>query len=89
MAAEGKDTIRFGAYEFDTSLRELRKNGVPLKLQPQPAKVLAALGCLARAARAAVRAEALEERAVQVNIAAHIECAQHSDRIGETGAARN
>jgi hypothetical protein len=46
---------------------------------------MASLGCLARAASAAVCAEALEERAVQVNIAAHIECAQHSDRIGETG----
>ena len=35
--------IRFGAFELDLEARELRKSGIPIKLQPQPFKVLALL----------------------------------------------
>jgi DNA-binding winged helix-turn-helix (wHTH) protein/TolB-like protein len=33
----------FGAFEFDTVTRELRRGGEPVRLQPQPAQVLAML----------------------------------------------
>ena len=36
-------TWRFGGFELDTRAGELRKAGVPVKLQPQPFKVLALL----------------------------------------------
>ena len=36
-------TFRFGVFNFDPQTCVLRKNGRPLKLQPQPAKVLALL----------------------------------------------
>jgi len=39
MAAQ----FRFGPYELDVADLELRKNGVRLKLQEQPFRVLAAL----------------------------------------------
>src|SRR5579863_5706346 len=32
--------IRFGAFELDAASGELRKAGIPLKLQPQPFRVL-------------------------------------------------
>jgi DNA-binding response OmpR family regulator len=32
--------FRFGAFELDTATGELRKGGLPLKLQPQPLRVL-------------------------------------------------
>jgi eukaryotic-like serine/threonine-protein kinase len=35
--------VKFGPFEVDPSTGELRKHGVPLKLQDQPAKVLTAL----------------------------------------------
>jgi DNA-binding winged helix-turn-helix (wHTH) protein/TolB-like protein len=35
--------IRFGAFDFDLQTRELRRDGVPVRLQPQPAQVLAVL----------------------------------------------
>ena len=35
--------VRFADFEFDRSSGELRRNGTPRKLQPQPAKVLALL----------------------------------------------
>ncbi len=35
--------IRFGVFEFDPHARELTKHGVRLKLQDQPAQILAAL----------------------------------------------
>jgi DNA-binding winged helix-turn-helix (wHTH) protein/TolB-like protein len=34
---------RFGVFEFDPATGELRRDGVPVKLQPQPARVLAIL----------------------------------------------
>jgi TolB-like protein/Flp pilus assembly protein TadD len=36
-------TIRFGAFEFDLRARELRKQGVKIKLQEQPFQILAML----------------------------------------------
>lgn len=41
MAAEGR--LRFGIFEFDRATRELRRDGVPVRLQAQPAQVLAVL----------------------------------------------
>ena len=35
-----KSVLRFGVFELDVTTGEVRKNGVLLKLQPQPAKVL-------------------------------------------------
>ena len=35
--------FRFGAFEFDAATGELRRDGLPLRLQAQPAKVLAEL----------------------------------------------
>ncbi|MBV9308134.1 MAG: winged helix-turn-helix domain-containing protein, partial [Acidobacteriaceae bacterium] len=35
--------LRFGVFEMDLALGELRKNGIPVKLPPQPFKVLALL----------------------------------------------
>ena len=36
-------TIRFGVYELDRDAMELRKHGVPIRLQEQPFRVLAML----------------------------------------------
>src|SRR3954451_2698839 len=35
--------IRFGAFDFDPATLELRREGAPIRLQPQPAQVLAIL----------------------------------------------
>ncbi|MGH9863272.1 MAG: winged helix-turn-helix domain-containing protein, partial [Candidatus Acidiferrales bacterium] len=35
--------LRFGVFELDTSSGELNREGLPVKLQPQPSKVLALL----------------------------------------------
>ena len=35
-----KSVLRFGVFELDVAMGELRKNGILLKLHPQPAKVL-------------------------------------------------
>jgi DNA-binding winged helix-turn-helix (wHTH) protein len=37
------DKIRFGVYELDRDAMELRKHGVPIRLQEQPFRVLAML----------------------------------------------
>ena len=37
------DQLRFGPFSFEPASGELRKQGVPLRLQPQPARVLAIL----------------------------------------------
>jgi TolB-like protein/DNA-binding winged helix-turn-helix (wHTH) protein/tetratricopeptide (TPR) repeat protein len=42
-ASKTPTVIRFEDYELDQSTQELRKRGTPLKLQPQPFKVLAFL----------------------------------------------
>ena len=39
----GSQTIRFGAFELDLCARELRKQGVKIKLQEQPFQILAML----------------------------------------------
>src|ERR1700683_2498191 len=36
-------SYRFGLFEFNLSTRELRRNGALVRLQPQPAQVLACL----------------------------------------------
>jgi len=35
--------FRFGIFDFDPATRELRREGVPVRLQAQPAQVLAVL----------------------------------------------
>ena len=35
-----KSVLRFGVFELDSATGEVRKNGIFLKLHPQPAKVL-------------------------------------------------
>jgi DNA-binding winged helix-turn-helix (wHTH) protein len=35
--------IRFGVFEFDPASRELTRDGIPVRLQPQPSQVLAML----------------------------------------------
>jgi DNA-binding winged helix-turn-helix (wHTH) protein/TolB-like protein len=41
MAGQGR--VRFGIFEFDLAARELRREGVPVRMQAQPAQVLATL----------------------------------------------
>jgi DNA-binding winged helix-turn-helix (wHTH) protein/TolB-like protein len=41
MAAQGR--VRFGIFEFDLAARELRRDGLPVRMQAQPAQVLATL----------------------------------------------
>jgi DNA-binding winged helix-turn-helix (wHTH) protein/TolB-like protein len=41
MAAPSR--VRFGIFEFDLATRELRRHGIPVRLQAQPAQVLATL----------------------------------------------
>jgi DNA-binding winged helix-turn-helix (wHTH) protein/TolB-like protein len=53
MAAEG--AVRFGIFEFDPVTRELRREGSPVRLQAQPAQVLAVL--LSRAGEVVTREE--------------------------------
>ena len=43
LATASSNLARFGSFELDLSSGELRRDGVPLKLQPQPAKVLVLL----------------------------------------------
>ena len=41
--AANPKTLRFGLFELDLGLRELRKSGVRIKLQDQPFQILAML----------------------------------------------
>ena len=43
QATQTPTVIRFDSYELDLAAEELRKHGFPLKLQPQPFKILAYL----------------------------------------------
>jgi DNA-binding winged helix-turn-helix (wHTH) protein/TolB-like protein len=43
VAAPADNRIRFGTFDFDPVTRELRREGAPVRLQPQPAQVLACL----------------------------------------------
>ena len=43
MNVHGSRLLRFGAFELDLESGELRKGGAPVKLQPQPFRVLALL----------------------------------------------
>ena len=52
-------TVRFGVFEFDCRSGELRRNEPSLKLQPQPAKVLAIL--VSRTAEIVTRQELAEQ----------------------------
>ena len=40
IVSSGSQTIRFGAFELDTSAGELRKQGIKIKLQEQPLRIL-------------------------------------------------
>jgi len=53
MANEAR--LRFGAFEFDSATRDLRRDGLQVRLQAQPAQVLAVL--LARAGEVVTREE--------------------------------
>ena len=46
-APTSRERVRFGPFELDCRTGELRRDGNPLKLQPQPSKVLAILACRA------------------------------------------
>jgi DNA-binding winged helix-turn-helix (wHTH) protein/TolB-like protein len=50
------ETVRFGLYEFDRATGDLRREGVPVRLQPQPARML---GLLVERAGAVVTREEL------------------------------
>jgi len=50
-----RERIRFGIFDFDPDSRELRREGTPVRLQAQPAQVLAAL--VARAGEVVTREE--------------------------------
>src|SRR5579871_6090797 len=41
--ADGRESVRFGVFEFRPKAGELRRNGVRVKLQEQPGQILAAL----------------------------------------------
>ena len=61
MATESKsiERVRFADFEFDCRNGDLRRDGTSLKLQPQPAKVLAVL--IRRAGEVVTRQELAEE----------------------------
>lgn len=61
MGAQTKPaaTVHFGNFEFDHATGDLRRDGVSLKLQPQPAKVLAVL--VRRAGELVTRQELVKE----------------------------
>jgi TolB-like protein/DNA-binding winged helix-turn-helix (wHTH) protein/Flp pilus assembly protein TadD len=42
-APTSRERVRFGPFDLDCQTGELRRNGSPVKLQPQPAKILAIL----------------------------------------------
>jgi DNA-binding winged helix-turn-helix (wHTH) protein/TolB-like protein len=52
---EMRERIRFGIFDFDPDSRELRREGAPVRLQAQPAQLLAAL--VARAGEVVTREE--------------------------------
>lgn len=56
-AVVSRTVLRFGPYELNVSSGELQKYGIPLRLQPQPAKVLI---LLARRARELVTREEIK-----------------------------
>lgn len=47
--------VRFGVFDFDAATGELRRNGAPVRLPPQPARVLSLL--VARAGELVTRDE--------------------------------
>jgi len=51
--------VRFAEYALDLRTGELRRDNIPLKLQPQPAKVLALL--ISRAGKLLTREEIAKE----------------------------
>jgi TolB-like protein/DNA-binding winged helix-turn-helix (wHTH) protein/Tfp pilus assembly protein PilF len=56
---KSQEIVRFGEYALDLRAGELRRNGATLKLQPQPAKVLAIL--VGRAGQMVTRQELAEQ----------------------------
>jgi TolB-like protein/DNA-binding winged helix-turn-helix (wHTH) protein/Tfp pilus assembly protein PilF len=59
MSVQSHERISFGDYELDCRTGELRRNGVLLKLQPQPAKVLTILS--SRAGEVVTRQELADQ----------------------------
>ncbi|HVO60129.1 MAG TPA: winged helix-turn-helix domain-containing protein [Terriglobales bacterium] len=57
--ANSRQTVFFGEYELNCHTGELRRNGTALKLQPQPARVLAILAT--RAGEIVTRQELTDE----------------------------
>ena len=57
--SESRGRVRFGAFELDCNNGDLRRDGTSLKLQPQPAKVLALL--VSRAGQTITRRELAEQ----------------------------
>jgi len=46
-SASKREALRFGNFELDVVAPELRRDGAPVRLQPQPLRVLALLACSA------------------------------------------
>ena len=59
MQPKTAGVVRFGEYALDLRTGELRRDNIPLKLQPQPAKVLALL--ISRAGKLLTREEIAKE----------------------------
>ncbi len=61
MGAQAKSAglVHFGRYEFDCATGDLRRNGILLKLQPQPARVLSIL--ISRAGEVVSRQELIQQ----------------------------
>jgi DNA-binding winged helix-turn-helix (wHTH) protein len=59
IQAKSSEIVHFGAFELDCRNGELRRDGVSLKLQPQPAKVLSVL--VTRAGEVVTRQELVEQ----------------------------
>ncbi len=60
MESRTSSLVRFGEYSFDLATRRTAaRNGIPLKLQPQPAKILAIL--IRRAGQVVTRQELVNE----------------------------
>ena len=59
MESRTSSLVRFGEYSFDLATSELLRGTIPLKLQPQPGKILAIL--IRRAGQVVTRQELVNE----------------------------
>ena len=59
IATEHEGLVRFAEFELDTRSGELRTNGISVRLQPQPAKILTLL--VRRRGETVTRQEIIQE----------------------------